>query len=192
MKLFLAITLSAALAIYSQAQTGENLPRFPGGILMAGTTPVAGTSEIQTLTIGGTPTAGTFTITFEGQTTAAITWTAVDATLVSAIDAALEALTNIGTGGVTVTDTTLTSGIGDVTITFTGNRAKQNVPLAVANSSLTGTAPTAVIATTTAGVDADGRISPKGQLLIEITNGKVYINTGTPPNPTWTLVGSQT
>lgn len=190
MKLLLAVILSAALAICASAQTGENLPTM--SVLMCGTAPVAGTNEIQTLTLGGTPTGGTFTITFEGRTTTAITWTAVDATLVSSIDAALEALTNIGTGGVTTTAGTVASGIGTITLTFTGNRAKQNVPLATTTSSLTGTVPTVVIATTTAGVDADGRISPKGQLLIDCTNGKLFINTGTPLNPTWTVVGTQT
>jgi hypothetical protein len=33
--------------------------------------PSAGTSEIQTLTIGGTPTGGTFTLAFDGFQTAA-------------------------------------------------------------------------------------------------------------------------
>lgn len=154
--------------------------------------PGAGTSEVQTLTIGGTPTGGTFKLAYDGQTTAAITWSATDATLVANIDAALEALTNIGTGGVTVADSTLTSGIGDATITFGGNLAKLAVnTITVADNSLTGTAPTLAVVETTAGVTADFRGCKKGALVTDTTNGKLYINTGTALAPTWTVVGSQ-
>lgn len=154
--------------------------------------PSAGTSEVQTLTIGGTPDGGTFKLAFEGMTTAAITWTATDATLVSNIDAALEALPGIGTGGVTTAAGTLSSGIGTITITFAGDRAKQAVPLiSVASNSLTGTSPTLAIAETTPGVDAAGRGAGKGALAVDTTNGKLYINTGTALAPTWTVVGSQ-
>lgn len=158
-----------------------------------GGAPSNGTSEVQTLTIGGTPSSGyKFTITFEGYTTAAIDWSATNATLVANIDAALEALPNIGTGGVTTAVGTMTSGVGTITITFAGNRAKQNVPLAVAAlHTSAGTSPTASIATTTAGVDATFRGCPTGALLIDSTNGKLYINTGTALSPTWTVVGSQ-
>jgi hypothetical protein len=152
--------------------------------------PTAGTTEVQTLTIGGTPTGGTFTITFNGYTTTAITWTDVDATLVADVDAALEALTSIGTGNITAADGTLTSGIGTITLTFAGTLAKKAVPLAVCNSSLTGTLPTAVITETTPGVDASYRTATKGALLSDTTNGKLYIATATNPT-TWTVVGSQ-
>lgn len=154
--------------------------------------PSAGTSEIQTLTIGGTPTGGTFKLAFEGMTTAAITWTATDATLVSNIDTALEALPGIGTGGVTTAAGTVSSGIGTITITFAGNRAKQAVPLiSVADNSLTGTSPTLAIAETTAGVDATARGVGKGVLVLDTTNAKLYINTGTALVPVWTVVGAQ-
>ncbi len=45
-----------------------------GTIIPNAGAPSAGTSEVQTLTIGGTPTGGTFTIHFEGFTSSAITW----------------------------------------------------------------------------------------------------------------------
>lgn len=154
--------------------------------------PSAGTSEIQTLTIGGTPTSGTFKLAFEGMTTAAITWTATDATLVANIDAALEALPGIGTGGVTAAAGTVSSGIGTITLTFAGNRAKQAVPLiSVADNSLAGTSPTLAVTETTPGVDAAGRGAGKGALAVDTTNGKLYINTGTALIPIWTVVGSQ-
>lgn len=160
-----------------------------GGYTVAGA-PVAGTTEVQTLTIGGTPTGGTFTITFDGYTTTAITWTATDATLVADVDAALEALPNIGTGGITAADGTLTSGIGTITLTFAGVNALKAQPLAVCNSSLTGTSPTAVITETTPGVNSTARGARIGAQLTDTTNGLLYISTTTNP-PTWVKVGTQ-
>lgn len=155
--------------------------------------PAAGTSAIQTLTIGGTPTGGTFKIALEGFTTAAITWSATNATLVANIDAALELLPSVGTGGVTTAVGTMTAGIGTITLTFAGNRAVQVVSLAtIAANSLTGTSPTLAIATTTPGVNPSGQGAAIGATLTDITNGKLYINTGTAAAPTWTVVGVQT
>lgn len=156
--------------------------------------PVAGTTEVQTLTIGGTPTGGTFKLSFEGFTTAAITWTATDATLVSNIDAALEALPSIGTGGITTAAGTVSSGIGTVTLTFAGNLATKAIStvIAVADNSLTGTDPTLAVAETTPGVNVTFAGASKGALLRDTTNGKLYINTGTAITPVWTVVGTQT
>src|SRR5436190_23792973 len=78
--------------------------------------PGAGTSEVQTLTIGGTPTGGTFKIAFDGFTTAAITWSATNATLLANIQAALDALPNVGTNGLVAAAGTLTAGIGTITL----------------------------------------------------------------------------
>lgn len=163
------------------------------GPLITTGAPVAGTDEVQTLTIGGTPTGGTFKLAFEGVTTAAITWSATNATLIANIDAALEALPGIGTGGVTTAAAALTAGIGTITLTFAGNRGKQaGVALVtVAENALTGTAPTLAVARTTAGVDASGRGAPKGTQLVRSDTGVVYVNTGTATAPTWTVVGSQ-
>lgn len=154
--------------------------------------PGAGTSEVQTLTFGGTPTGGTFKLAFDGQTTAPITWSATNNTLRDNVDAALEALTNIGSGGVTTAVGTMTAGIGTLTITFAGNQAALAVnTITVANNSLTGTAPTLAVEETTPGVMADFRGAKKGALVTDTTNGKLYINTGTALAPTWTVVGSQ-
>lgn len=151
--------------------------------------PSAGTAAVQTLTIGGTPTGGSFRLRHGGFVTAPIDWTATDATLVSRIDAALEALPTIGTGGVVTADVTLTSGIGDASLTF----GKAVVPLlTVAENALTGTAPTVAVAETTPGVPVTGTGAPKGSLLTDTTNGILYINTGTAAAPTWTKVGTQT
>lgn len=153
--------------------------------------PSAGTDEVQTLTIGGSPTTGTFKLAYDGQTTAAITWSATNNTLRDNVDAALEALTNIGTGGVTVAVGTMTAGVGTLTITFAGNLTKKAVSLiTVANNSLDGSG-TVAVAETTPGVDASFRGAAKGALVVDTTNAKLYINTGTALAPTWTVVGSQ-
>lgn len=172
-----------------------------GGVIIEGATsrpliaagaPSAGTSEVQTLTIGGTPDGGTFALAFGGFTTAAITWTATDATLIAAVDAALEALPSIGTGGIAAADGTLTSGIGTITLTFGGNLAKLVVPtITVANNSLTGTDPTVEVAETTPGVTATARGAGQGQLYVNATDGDLYINTGTALIPVWAVVGGQ-
>lgn len=155
--------------------------------------PSAGTSEVQTLTIGGTPTGGTFRLKFDGFTTADIAWSATNNTLRDNVDAALEALPNIGTGGVTTAVGTMTAGIGTLTLTFAGNLAARAVPtVTVANNSLTGTSPTVAVAETTPGVDATALGAPKGAELTDTTNGIAYINTGSPLAPTWTKVGAQT
>jgi hypothetical protein len=161
-----------------------------GTILRMAGAPSAGTDEIQTITIGGTPTAGAtsgFYLTFEGLRTALILWSATNATLVANIDAALEALPNIGTGGVTTAVGTMTSGVGTITVTFTGNRAKQAVGTMTVESALTGTSPTIAVTETTPGVTASFRGAPKGAILVNETAGTVFANTGTAGlAPTWT------
>ena len=112
--------------------------------------------------------------------------------LVASIDAALEALPNIGTGGVATAVGTATAGIGTFTVTFSGaNLAKRAVNLMTSASSLTGTLPTLAVTETTPGVNATALGIAAGGLLIDTTNKKLYINTGTPAAPTWTVVGSQ-
>ena len=170
----------------------EDLPTFTGRTLTSATAPVNGTNAVQTITIGGTPTGGTFTLTFAGKTTAAISWTATDATLASNVQTALNALNNVGASGVVATVGTGSSGIGTYLATFSGtNMARKAQATMTVTSSLTGTSPTIAVATTTAGVTADGRISPKGTLCIAADTGITYQNTGSPPNPTWVKVSSE-
>jgi hypothetical protein len=71
----------------------------------------SGTNAVQTVTTTGTPTGGTFTLTFEGRTTATIAYNASAAV----VQAALEALPNIGTGNVLGGGGPLPTG---VTLTF--------------------------------------------------------------------------
>lgn len=153
--------------------------------------PVAGTNEVQTVTIGGTPTGGTFKIALGAMITASITWSSTNATLLGNINTALDAV--FGTASIVATDSTLTAGIGNFLLTFSGNEyAKSVQPLVTLTNSLTGTAPTLARAETTPGVDAAPYRVPAAGLVSDTTNKKLYINTGTVYAPTWTVVGAQT
>lgn len=178
------------MAVIMGAHVLEGTGTFPIKITTA---PVAGTDEIQTITIGGTPTAGTFTLSLDGFTTAAITWSATNATLVANIDAALGLLPNVnGAANVTTAVATMTAGIGTITVTFVAALGKRAINLMGWVSSLTGTSPTLAVTETTPGVDATLLGAPKGQLAIADDTGVVYVNTGTAAAPTFTVVGSQT
>lgn len=169
----------------------------PVGLTTAGA-PSAGTDEVQTITIGGTPEVGsTFRLAFDGLITAPIAWSSTNTTLRDNVDAALEALATIGSGGVATAVGTMTAGVGTLTVTFSGaNLAKKAVATIVGSSFLqsngSASAGTVAVAETTPGVTADGRGAPKGALLTDVTNGILYINTGTAQAPTWTKVGTQT
>lgn len=148
--------------------------------------PANGTSEVQTLTITGTPTGGTFKLEFRGQRTATIAFNAAAAAVVTA----LEALSTIGTGGVTATGTLATPTF-EVVITFAGALAARAVPLiTVVESALTGgTTPAAAVAETTPGVDGTLREGQVGTRYVDTDTGILYIKTAA---STWTKVGAQT
>lgn len=113
-----------------------------GGAYSIETLP-AGVSCVQTLTV--TATSGTYTLTFNSQTTTALSYVA-DA---AAVQSALEALGSIGVGNVAVT------GLGPYVITFTGDLATTPLPtITVDTTNLTGTA---TVVLTTAGVQAPGQ-----------------------------------
>lgn len=111
-------------------------------------TTASNANEVQTLTITGTPTGGTFKLKFRGYTTATIAYNAI----ASAVVTALEALPTIGTGGVTATGGPLPG--TPVVITFASQLGNQNVPtLVISTPAFTGgTTPVATIAVTTPGV----------------------------------------
>ncbi len=122
------------------------------------------TNEVQTATITGGPTGGTFTLTFSGQTTAAIAYNATAAQ----VQTALEALSNVNPGDITVTG----NAGGPYTLTFGGQYLGDNVASATATASLTGgTTPGVTMATTTAGGAAtatDGTQQFAGFLFTEV------------------------
>ncbi|MEU8101744.1 hypothetical protein [Streptomyces rubiginosohelvolus] len=108
--------------------------------------PAAGTNEVQTVTITGTPTGGTYTLTFSGQTTAGIAFNAAAA----AVQSALVALSNIESGDVTCAGGPHPG--TPVTVTFGGQFAGDDVPQMTASASLTGgTSPAVNVTTTTPG-----------------------------------------
>lgn len=118
--------------------------------------PYAGrSSEVQTVTVTGVPTGGTFTLTFGTQTTAAIAYNATAA----AVKTALEALSNVGVGDVTTTGGALPGTA--VVVTFTGAFSGIDVPQLTATATLTGgTTPAVAVTTGTAGgtgAASDGR-----------------------------------
>ena len=112
------------------------------------TTPAV--NEVQRATITGTPTGGTFTLTYAGQTTTAIAYNATAAT----VQTALEALSNIAP-----LDVAVTGGPGPgtpYTITFGGTLASQDIAQMTAAHAFTGGAGPAIAITT-----ITGGVSPK-------------------------------
>jgi hypothetical protein len=110
--------------------------------------PDIGIDEIQKITFDQVPDAGNWSLTFESQTTSSMVYNANAA----AVEAALEALSTIGSGNVTVS--------GDYsagfTITFVGDLEETDVTqITLASSTLTKTAAAVVvtISTTTQGYD---------------------------------------
>lgn len=100
-------------------------------------------SGIVTVTITGAPDGGTFTITVNGQTTAGIAYNAI----AGAVQTALEALSNVAPGDVTVT-----GGPGPATpyvLTFAGALANTVMTVTASGASLTGGATPAATATDT-------------------------------------------
>lgn len=166
---------------------------FPDGVLMSGTVlaryesgtykglygPYAGqASEVQTVTITGTPTGGTFTLTLNGETTAGIAYNATAA----AVESALEALPSLAAADVTVT-----GGPGPGTpyvVTFGGAYAGTNVAAMTASAAgLTGgTTPAVTVTTTTAGggTATDGLDVPRGFLFNSIEMATGDANKGAP------------
>lgn len=80
----------------------------------------SGTNERQQVTLTGSPGGGTFTLTYNGQTTAAIAYNAV----AGAVETALEALSNIGAGDVSVSGSA-----GNWLVDFENTLAATDVPL---------------------------------------------------------------
>lgn len=77
---------------------------------------LGGVNEVQRLRFKDFSGGDTFNITLEGETTDSIAYSATAATLAASIQAALQALANIGAGGVTVASL----GSNEFNVTFTG------------------------------------------------------------------------
>jgi hypothetical protein len=119
----------------------------------------AAASSVQTLSITGTaPTSGQFVISFNGQLTSAIPYNATTAQ----VQAALQALPNVGSGNVTCTGGPLPGTA--VVCTFAGTLANLPEPLMTTQSSTLNTG-TAAIAMTTAGVGYKRWVGYNGTLV---------------------------
>jgi len=107
------------------------------------------TDAVQDIALTGSPTGGTLTLTFGGQTTGALAYNAT----ATAVQAALQALSSIGSGNVTVTAAPSGSGWE---VRFTGALANsyQGVITGTGASLTGGTSPAVAITTISAGGDA--------------------------------------
>jgi hypothetical protein len=111
---------------------------------------LGGANEQQTITVTGAPTGGTFTLTYNGATTAPIAFNAAAA----AVTTALEALPNIGAGNVISAGGALPG--TPVVVTFQNALGRQNIAAMTAAHAFTGgTTPAIAVTTTTAGSSLD-------------------------------------
>ena len=147
-------------------------------------TTVADASEVQTMTLNGAS-AGTFTLTFDGQTTAPIAYNAAAA----AIQTALNNLSNVAVNGIVVANAG-TAAANNTTFTFSHtDYAEQDVPLITADlTGLTG-ATGGVITQTTPSVfdtaDITGYIS---HTYLGVTDNWCFLTT--PSTTAWTTNGA--
>lgn len=156
------------------------------GVLLASAAALGGANEQQTITVTGTPAGGTFTLTFNGATTANIAYNAA----ASAVVTALEALPNIGPGNVTATGGALPG--TPVVVTFTNQLGKQNVSQMTAAHAFTGgTTPAIAVTTTTAGSSLDSGlyVVHRGLILKKASSGGGSNNVFTPWAGSGTVFG---
>lgn len=148
-------TIRPLLPVYPGAKEHPvNLPpnkTFPAGQVLG--TVAAAVNAVQTLTVTGTPTGGTFTITVNldggSQTTAPIAYNASAAV----VAAAVAALGYVGSGNVTGSGGALPGTA--VVLTFASRLAGRPIPpMTVSVAGLTGGTPAASFAQTTLGLTA--------------------------------------
>jgi len=135
--------------------------------------------EIQSVAITGTPTGGTFTLSFGGNTTTALAYNAA----ASVIQAALQLLASIGSGNALVTGV-----FPNWTVQFTGLRGMINQINLTATSSLTGGSSPAItitetqagapFTTTTSGFSFYGANAHVVFPVVQATNTQVRFHSG--------------
>lgn len=127
--------------------------------------------EVQTLTITGSPTGGTFTLTFGGQTTAALNWNATAAQ----VQSALQALSSIGTNNALVTGGPGPGTAFSVEFTGTLGFASQALITLTTNSLTGGTLPNVSITRAQSG--ATWTTQATSTYSIRYVTGQVLFNT---------------
>ena len=178
--------LSCRIKSSEPVAAGDLTIQFEG----TGYTAATGTAEVQTVQISGTPTGGTYTLTWAGPfgsvTTAAIAHTATSAT----VQAALRLLAGLES----VVVATSAGAPPDVTHQITFHGAYGNVAQLTSASSLTGGAPVITHATTTPGVDGERIFLPAAALPVGYSLRYFWINmpAAIPTDGTWKLVAKWT
>lgn len=126
-----------------------------------------GTNEVQSVTVTGAPTGGTYRLTIYGQTTGPIAFNASNATLQGLLDAL-----DVFEPGDVVVSGTATARV----LTYGGRFAAENVSqIAATDIALTGgTAPTVTTATTTPGVRTPKTVDPYSSGLTDFDPFALY------------------
>lgn len=130
---------------------------------------IGGTNEVQTITITGAPTGGTYTLTFGGYTTDPIPYNATAADVRNA----LAELANIN-----YTDITTAGGPHPgtaITVAFSGQYEAENVPQMTTTGSFTGgTSPAIAVTTTTTSSTGStvNNVSIASQVYAEVAAGQ--------------------
>ena len=140
---------TANLSGFAQSNFTQTQSALNSLIKVDGYPSSAAVSEVQTMSRSPSPNSGTYTLTYEGQTTAAIAYNASPAT----IQAALLALSTVNAGDITVGGGA--QGLRDGAVTFTFSTNLGDVSMISANGSGLGPGSSAVtVAETTKGVPA--------------------------------------
>lgn len=161
---------------------------FPVSASTLGLAPTASAWAIQKVLLSGTPTGGTFTLTYSGQTTAAIPYNAT----AYQVEQALRVLTNIGVGNVIVG-----GGVGPTNgwfVNFVGALDFQAITLmTIDTTGLTGGTPSGAVTTVQPGHTTPSTTNPVGIPSLTYNNGSPAGTYGwhqlkitTPPTNTWT------
>ena len=162
------------------------------GVVTVAAAPTSGTAQVETATIVGTiatPGTATFTVTSAVVTGSPL---AVDVDVLAGDTAtivAAKAAAKLKATAAIWDDFVVTSNGADLIFTAivsAANDATLNV--AFTNGTCTGLTPNATSANTTAGVLGEFRGMANGACLVDTTGKKVYMNTGTPGTPTWSLL----
>jgi hypothetical protein len=175
-----AIVASAAFAQDNISPAGQQY------LFTSSTVPLSGTNEVQTFTISALA-AAKIQFTYKGysQTLSLSGTEASNAVISSEATTALGAIPSIG-GTAQVSVSTTGTGARAIAVTFQGRLANLDVPMMT--TSVTSGTITCTGTTTTAGITATGRLAPTGALLLDLGDARLYINRGSAPSPTWTLV----
>ena len=168
--------------------SSSGAPQSVGTIEVRGGKVIANSNADQQLAFGASNTGGTFTLTFNGQTTAAITYSTTPATLQSNIQAGLGALPFVGSASNVTVNANSNGTVAE--ITFIRALAGLNLPLLTAAASLTGGTNTITI---TAGLTIGATITGLADSgTSSITGGNILLTANTTINTFDTITGSGT